>query len=684
MNQAPIAPKIPHITKINGHVIEDDYYWLRDKNWPKVTDPQVLKYLGAENTYANEVFFDKFKEQKNVLFEELKSRIQLTDKSSETKKDNYYYYDRTFEDKEYPVYYRRLGLEGAEEVILDVNKLASGKKYIRIGAISVSPNQKSLAYSVDYQGNEHYAVKVINLENGVELTDEIQDIIGPIIWHEKVDGFFYTPLDENWRAMKVLFHHLGSSQPDQLILEEKNPLYSLQVSKSSSKEYLLLKTSGHQENQFHILNFAEKDNFQPEIFQPMQEKIFYDLDHNGANFYILTNDESSNFRLAITGVKNTAQKYWQNYITSNKDEYLASFDLTSKYLILNYKIQGLAIIRIVSLADKKLKSIKFPDPAYTASGYSTNFEEDDIRISYSSLARPDTIYKYDYIDESLAALKVRQVPSGFDADHYEVRRLWGDNDGAKVPYTIFFKKSLMKQDGLNPMYLYGYGSYGISVAPSFRTSILSLVDRGFIFAIAHIRGGDDLGHSWYEDAKFLNKKRTFQDFIAVSQDLIAKKYTTAGNIVICGGSAGGLLVGNVINSHPELFKAAIAHVPFVDVLNTMLDDTLPLTPGEYKEWGDPKQEKYFEYIKSYSPYDNIQKQHYPHLFITTSISDPRVGYFEPAKWVAKLRANKSDNNLLLFKTNMDAGHSGASGRFDYLKEVADDYVFIFNIFNIKV
>jgi oligopeptidase B len=688
MIQAPIAQKVPMVTEVNGQQIQDDYSWLRDKNYPKVDDQKIIKYLQEENSYANQAFFDKFKEQKNILFEEQKARIQLNDKSSETKKDNYYYYERTFEDKEYPIYYRRLGLNGQEKILLDVNELALGKKYIKIGAISISPDQKLLAYSVDYQGNEHFTIKVINLQDGIELSNKIDNTIGQIVWHEKLDGFFYTPLDKNWRAMKVFFHYLDQKLPDQLILEEKNPLYSLRVSKSSSKKYLFIQTSGHQENQFHILDFARsnnlKGNFKPQLFEAMSEKIFYDIDHNGNNFYILTNDESSDFRLAITNINHTGRKNWRSYIPGKKDEYLASFDLTNKYLILNYKIQGLPAIRIFSLKDKDFKAVDFPDQAYSATAYSTNFEEDDIRVSYSSLARPDTIYQYNYTQGSLDIIKVREVPSGFNPDDYQVRRLWSDNDGVKVPYTILFKKSLMKQDGLNPLYLYGYGSYGVSVPLNFRSSILSLVDRGFVFAIAHIRGGDDLGYKWYEDAKFLNKKRTFQDFIAVAQDLIVQKYTKAGNIVISGGSAGGLLIGSAINSHPELFKAAIAHVPFVDVLNTMLDDTLPLTPGEYKEWGDPKQKQYFEYIKSYSPYDNIKKQNYPNLFVTGSISDPRVGYFEPAKWVAKLRDNKTDNNLLLFKTNMDAGHSGSSGRFDYLKEIADDHVFILSVFDIKI
>jgi oligopeptidase B len=682
MPKAPIAKKVSNSYTVNDQTIEDSYFWLRDKNWPNVSDPEILEYLAEENKYAQDSFFCKFETEKELLFNELKNRIKLSDKSTEIKKDQYYYYSRTEEKQDYAIYCRRLK-NGTEEVILDVNELAKDHKYTNVGVIAISPDQRLLAYGVDHSGDERYTLKILNLENKQYLDDKIENITGAIVWHENINGFFYTPSDENWRATKVLFHKLGDNNPDSLIIEEKNHLYQLRISKSSSKQYLLINTQGHQENQFHTIKFDEEIGA-PKLFQVARDEICYDIDHNGEHFYILTNDAGPNFRLAITDLENTTSQYWKDYAALDEGQYLASFGLTNNYLILNYKALGLPIIKIIDLKTKQSKSVQFPDEAYTAKAYSTNFEENDIRVEYSSLAHPDSTYSYNYTTETLDILKIKEVPSGFNPEEYQVKREWSDNNGVKVPSTVFYKKSLMKKDGSNPVYLYGYGSYGISMPPCFRTTILSLVDRGFIFAIAHIRGGDDLGYKWYEDAKFLNKKRTFEDFISVTQDLIQKKYTSKNNIAICGGSAGGLLVGNVINSRPELYKAAVAHVPFVDVLNTMLDETLPLTPGEYKEWGDPKNPEFFEYIKSYSPYDNVAKQHYPHLLITTSISDPRVGYFEPAKWVAKLRQAKTDDNLLLFKTNMEAGHQGASGRFEYLKEVADEYIFILNVFNIKL
>jgi len=686
MNKPPIARQIPFSYKIGDRVIQDEYFWLRDKAWPNVSDKEILDYLKAENDYAEKNLFGPLKKQKQKLFDEIKARIKLTDKSEEVQKDDYYYYSRTEEKLDYPIYCRKKGLEGKEEVILDVNVLAKGQKYTKIGAMSVSPDHSLLAYSIDHMGNERYTIKVLNLRSGEYLDENIKDTIGSVIWHQNPDklGLFYTLADENWRATQVFFHILHSIEPDQLILKEENPLYHFSLGLSSNKRFLFINNGGGQENQIYTVDLSTTSTT-PKLFSPMRTKVLYSLEHNNDNFYILTNDTSNQFRLAITTLQDTEDKFWHEYIPADKDGYLESFDITQKYLILNYKKQALPVIKVLDLDTKEEKQLNFPDAAYTANGYSTNFFLDDIRVAYSSLARPNTIYLYNFHKNRLDVIKVTEIPSGFDPDSYEVVLHWTENNGAKVPVSILYKKSLIKFDGSNPLYLYGYGSYGIGMTPAFRASIISLVDRGFVFAIAHIRGGDELGYEWYESAKFLNKKRTFEDFIAVSKDLVASKYTSKGNIVICGGSAGGLLVGNVINNAPDLYKAAIAHVPFVDILNTMLDSSLPLTPGEYKEWGNPAEDdKIFDYIKSYSPYDNVQKKHYPALFITTSISDPRVGYFEPAKWVAKLRKNKLDNNLLLFKTNLDTGHQGSSGRFDYLKEVADDYLFIFKIFDIKI
>lgn len=681
--QPPVAKKKTYTQQIQDQKIVDDYFWLRDAKWPhKVEDKEVIEYLQAENSYAENVFFKKFKDQENALFTELKSRIKEEDKSSEIKKEHYYYYTRNLEGKDYELYCRRNGAQGAEEVMLDVNQLAEGKKYTKIGYTAISPKQDLLLYTIDHKGDESYQIKILQLAQNNYLPDSLENISGKVVWHEKLDGFFYTEINENLRPTKVFFYQFATKTP-RLIFEEKNPLYILRLNKTASRKYLMIESGGAQENEIYLLDFDDP-NLELALFKARQEKVLYNLEHNGDKFYIHTNDQGANFRLATTSANNYATSRWDDFVSSDKQRYLESFSITQKYLILNYIHQALPEIEIIRLNDNKKQKLQFNDSVYTASGYSTNFYEDDIRINYSSLACPQTIYQYNYDENELKILKVKEICGEFNPDEYQTERVWTQSDDVEVPVSLLYKKSLMKGDGSNPLYLYGYGSYGIAIPPVFRSNILSLVDRGFIFAIAHIRGGDDLGYHWYEEAKFLNKKRTFDDFLAVSQDLIEKKYTSEGQIAIAGGSAGGMLIGNVINQRPELYKAAVAHVPFVDVLNTMLDESLPLTPGEFKEWGNPKDPAFFQYIKSYSPYDNVNTQNYPNIFATCSLYDPRVGYFEPAKWVAKLRAHKTDNNLLLLKTDMDSGHFGASGRFDYLREVAQEYLFILKVFGIKI
>ena len=681
--QPPVAKKKLYTQQIQDQKIVDDYFWLRDAKWPhKVDDKEVIEYLQAENSYAENIFFKKFKDQEDALFTELKSRIKEEDKSSEIKKEHYYYYTRNLEGKDYELYCRRNGAQGAEEVMLDVNQLAEGKKYTKVGYTAISPKQDLLLYTIDHKGDESYQIKILSLVQNNYLADSLEKISGKVIWHEKLDGFFYTEINENLRPTKVFFYQL-STKTSKLIFEEKNPLYILSLNKTASRKYLMIESGGAQENEVYLLDFDDA-NLEPVLFKARQEKVLYNLEHNKDKFYIHTNDQGANFRLAVTLENNYATAKWSDFIVLDKQRYLESFSITKKYLILNYLHQALPEIEIISLDDNKKQKLQFPDNVYTASGYCANFDEDDIRINYSSLSRPQTIYQYNYDENELKVLKVKEICGEFNPDEYQTERIWTQSDDVEVPVSLLYKKSLMKGDASNPVYLYGYGSYGIAIPPVFRSNILSLVDRGFVFAIAHIRGGDDLGYQWYEEAKFLNKKRTFDDFLAVSQDLIEKKYTSKGQIAIAGGSAGGMLIGNVINQRPDLYKAAVAHVPFVDVLNTMLDESLPLTPGEFKEWGNPKDPAFFQYIKSYSPYDNVNKQNYPNIFATCSLYDPRVGYFEPAKWVAKLRAHKTDNNLLLLKTDMDSGHFGASGRFDYLREVAQEYLFILKVFGINV
>ena len=417
------------------------------------------------------------------------------------------------------------------------------------------------------------------------------------------------------------------------------------------------------------------ESFNPYLIEPRKEKIEYDVDHGEEDFFIHINDVSRNFRIVKMNPENLGSKNWIPYIDSNND-YLNGFDITKDFIILNYKQNGLQLIKIIRLSDNKEQIIKFPDSSYSAAANSPTYFENDIRVGYSSLKRVHTTYQYDFDKDNLTIIKEQIIPSGFNPDEYEVERVWASNEGVKIPISLLYKKSLFKKDGKSPLYLHAYGSYGVGISASFRTSIFSLVDRGVIFAIAHVRGGDDMGLDWYESAKFLNKKRTFDDFASCTKYLVDEKYTSKGNIIITGGSAGGLVVGNAINNNPDFYKAAIAHVPFVDLISTMLDESLPLTPGEYKEWGNPKEKEYFEYMKSYSPYDNVKKQNYPSLFITAGLSDPRVGYWEAAKWVASLRESNIGENKIYLKTNMEFGHSGASGRFDYLKDLADDYIFI--------
>lgn len=682
----PIAEKIDYNFTLHNQKIIDPYAWLRDQSWPKsVNDQKIIDYLQAENKYA-EQFFSPLTKEKDQIFEELKGRIKLDDQSAYIKHHHYYYYTRSEKDKEYPIYCRKIGSTSAsEEIILDVNDIAKGRKFTDVGMVSISSDDKLMAYSVDFSGDEQYTIKVFDLDNKQYLADEVNNVSGSIVWHEELRGFFYSPINESLRRDAVMFHLLGEQVvKDKLIFHITDTLYQVSLDKSSSKQYIFINVSGHDTNEIHSIAMHDH-NFQPKLIKALKPGTFYDIDHNGDNFYIRTNDRAKNFRIAVVNVNNFQEDSWgTNYIAEDKNKYLSSFDITKNYLILNYQDQGVPFIKIKDLRSMDEKVIHFPDPSFVAESESTNFEEDDIRVVYSSLARPSTIYSYDFNNEKLTILKTQEIPSGFNPEEYEVERIFADNEGVRVPITLLYKKSLFKKDGHNPLYLYGYGSYGLSTPISFRNTAISLVNRGFVYAVAHIRGSDDLGHDWYEAAKFLNKKRTFSDFIAASETLINQRYTSKGNIAISGGSAGGLLVGVAINQHPELFKAAVARVPFVDVLNTMLDETLPLTPGEFKEWGNPKELEYFNYMKSYSPYDNVKTQNYPNLFVTAGISDPRVGYWEAAKWVAKIRDVKTDQNIILLKTNMDSGHQGASGRFEYLKEAADEIVFILTIFSIPV
>lgn len=679
--QPPIAKKITHKINVHGQEIKDDFAWLRDKEWPQIVDNNILEYLNLENDYA-QLFLTPKAEQIEHIYHELKSRVKLTDQTPYHQKKKYLYYARTEEDQSYPIYCRKYSsMEGPEEIILNVNDLAQGYEFINVTSLSISPDNNKLAYAVDYSGGERYEIRVLDLQTQMYHSDKIVDTIGSIVWHQLLNGFFYTKVNESWRPYQVLFHKLGSLvKDDQLILQEDNPLYNLGVDSSSDNKYVFINSSGHNDNECYYVNNNDTE-FKPSLIQSRLPNIEYDVEHHNGKFFIITNDISDNFRVVTAVVDSPSSKNWQVFLNPQENEHFTSIDVSKSCLILNYHIDGLSAIKIVNLSNNDVKCLEFDEATFYASSYASNFEEDDIRVIYSSLRQPTIHYKYNVLNKSLSVLKIAEVPGEFNAQDYQVERLYANNNGVLVPISLIYRTDKFKKDGSNPLFLYGYGSYGIAMRPGFNSNIISLLDRGISYAIAHIRGGSDLGHHWYKQAKFLNKKNTFVDFICCSEYLIANNYTSAGNIIISGGSAGGMLIGAVVNSHPELYKAAILHVPFCDVLNTMLDSSLPLTQHEYDEWGNPQDQKYFEYIKSYSPYDNIRVQPYPHMYVTTSLYDSRVGYWEAAKWVAKLRSLKTDNNKLILKIDMNAGHSGASDRFKSMKELAEDYCFIFSLIN---
>ncbi len=681
--EIPIAQKIAYKTTIHGEELVDQYHWLRDKNWPNVQDQKVLDYLNAENTYT-ENYFKPLNYLTDKIYNEILGRIKLADRSVPVMhSDGYYYFTITEEQLSYPIYARKVK-DGPDEIILDQNKEAAGHNFFNIGAISVSPDGKLLAYSQDISGDEHYTILVKDLSDNKLLGDSITNVIGNVVWNKLGTGFYYTKLDDKWRANKVYFHKLGDVQElDFLVQEELDQIFRLNVDKSSSEEYIFVTSSSSTSVETSFIK-ADDLSHQPNLIIPRREDHLYEVDHINENFYIQTNDKGKNFRLVKLPVKDYSAQKFIEIVPHSEDVYLIGFYLYKQNLVILTKELGLPKITVSDYALNDKKLISFPDAAYTAGVIYSCVSDDGMLISYSSLNTPATIFKYGFALKDLVTLKTQEIPTGYNRDLYQSERLFATSkDGVKIPISLVYKKSLFKKDGSNPLFLYGYGSYGIAVPPAFSSNAITLLDRGFVYAIAHIRGGDDLGFKWYESAKFLTKKKTFEDFISVADYLVEQHYTSQGEIAIMGGSAGGMLVGAVMNERPELFKTVIADVPFVDVLNTMLDDTLPLTPGEFKEWGNPKEKAYFDYIKSYSPYDNIRSQNYPKLYVLAGLNDPRVTYWEPAKFVARLRATKTDDNILLLETEMEAGHGGKSGRFDRLKEIAKKYAFMLNEFDLN-
>lgn len=682
--QAPRIEKIPHTLNVHGEKLVDNYQWLRDPGWPKVTDSRILNYLTSENNYSDS-FIKAHEGEYNKLNQELISRIKLEDSSVPVKINQYLYYQRTEKDSNYPIFARKLGEGSPEEIILDINQLAKSTPYFALGTLNLSNDDHYLLFSADNNGSDRYTIQVKDLKTGQVLKDSVPDSLGSVYWNKNGTGFFYTKVNAQWRSDEVYFHKLGDdSIKDKLLYKETDPLFMVHLDRSANKRFIFLTTESKNATEVRYIDL-DQPSLEPKLIQERKEDHIYRVENHNDLFYILTNDKGKNFRLVTTAIMDPALKNWQEWLAHDPNVYLNEIALFKDYLALSTSIEGLTKLKIFDLNTKKSETIDFPEPTYDASIVETTFDAQGLRIKYSSLITPESIMEYNFTSKNLNTLKVQDILNGYDKSLYQTERLWAKSkDGTKIPISLVYKKSLFKKDGTNPLYLYGYGSYGAGVPVNFRHTILSLLDRGFVYAIAHIRGGDELGYEWYEKAKFLTKRNTFDDFIATADYLVKNNYTKSGNISITGRSAGGMLIGVAINERPELFKSAVADVPFVDVLNTMLDDTLPLTPGEFKEWGNPKDRQYFDYIKSYSPYDNIKAQAYPALYVSAGLNDPRVTYWEPAKWVAKLRELKTDNNLLLLHTNMDAGHAGASGRFETIKELSKEFLFILLIHGIAI
>jgi len=677
--QPPHAAKLAHQTEIYGDIIVDDYFWLRDKD-----APGVMAYLNAENDYTEQVLAPHAALRES-LFQELKARVKEDDRSVPVKKDGYYYYSRVAAGQQYAIHCRKIGdLNSPEEIILDENQLAEGQPYFQLVTFSVSPNHQLLAYSEDIDGSETYTLRIKNLETGELLPESIANTYYSLEWVNDNRTFYYTVLDENLRPYRLYRHPVG--QPvdrDELIYEEQDSQFFVGCDKSRDDRYIFLTTNGKITSEAYFVS-ADDPQGTFSIVTPRQKGHEYSVIHHDGSFYILTNDKAQNFRIMRTLGSQPQQQYWQEYIPHDPERLIEGIDEFQDYFIISERYQGLGQLRAIELQSQASHYLEFDDPTYLVFGAANaEYDTQTFRFGYTSLVLPMTVFEYDLRSRSKTILKQNEIPGGYDPSQYHSERIFArSHDGVEVPISIVYRQDF-KRNGTQPLYLYGYGSYGASLDPGFSTNRLSLLDRGFVYAIAHIRGGSELGRHWYESGKFLQKKNTFLDFVACAEHLIAENYTSAGNIAIAGGSAGGLLVGATINLKPELFKAAIAQVPFVDVLNTMLDATLPLTQLEYDEWGNPADEEFYRYIRSYSPYDNVEAKAYPQLLITAGLNDPRVTYWEPAKWTAKLRDLKTDDNLLLLKTNMDSGHGGASGRYEYLKDIALEYTFLVTVFKLN-
>ncbi len=674
----PVAKIVPKKLEKHGHVRVDNYYWLNERE-----NPEVIDYLNKENEYYQKstAHTKQFQEE---LFLEMKGRIKEDDTSVPYFYNGYWYITRFETGKDYPIHTRKKGsLEAKEEILFDCNEMAKGQSYFNLSGINISEDNKWAAFGVDLVSRRQYTIQIKNLETGEILPVKIENTTGGSTWASDNKTLFYTRKDaQTLRSDKIYKHKVGTNpENDQLIFHEKDDTFYTFVYKEKSKKYLVIGSTSTLTSEYQILEANNPDG-QFRIFQPRVRGVEYSISHYGDSFYIVTNkDKATNFKLMKTPETATSSDQWTDLIPHRKDVLLEGIEIFKEYLVIEERTNGLHKIQIRPWNGKGDYYLPFDIETYTA--YTTtnvDFDTEILRYAYQSMATPSSVIDFNMRTKEKTVLKEQAVLGGkFDKNNYAEERIWATaQDGTKVPISIVYKKG-MKKDGKNPFLLYAYGSYGSSMDPYFSSTRLSLLDRGFIYGIAHIRGGEDLGRDWYENGKLLKKKNTFTDFIDCSKFVIAEKYTSAAHLYAEGGSAGGLLMGAIVNMAPELYHGVIAQVPFVDVVTTMLDDTIPLTTGEYDEWGNPNDKKYYEYMLSYSPYDQVTEQVYPNMYVSTGLHDSQVQYWEPAKWVAKLRVMKKGNNQLFLDTNMDAGHGGASGRFEALKELAKEFTFLFDL-----
>jgi oligopeptidase B len=668
----PVAKKVPHVTEVNGHKMVDNYFWLRDK-----PNPEVRAYLEAENVYTDAVMKPTEGFQKK-LYDEMLSRVKETDVEVPYREGDYFYYVREEAGKQYGIRCRKKGsMDAAEEVLLDINELAKGQAFMSVAAFAVSPDGSLLAYSYDNTGFRQYTLAVKDLRTGKTLVDHAERV-GSVVWANDNKTIFYTQEDAvSKRQYRLYRHTAGTAGEDALVYEEKDERFNVFADKTRSQAYIFLICASHTTSEARFIP-ADQPTAEFKVMQPRKQGVEYYPDHNGASFYIRVNDTGRNFRLVKAPVNDAGSGSWKEVVAQNPKVMLDDMDFFKNYYVLYERENGLPQIRVTDLKGGQSRRIEFPEPAYAAYSYVNRvYDTTEFRYGYQSAITPPSVFAYDMEKGTSTLLKQKEVPGGYDRTKYQVQQIYATAaDGVVVPISVMYLKGT-KLDGKEALYLYGYGSYGISIDMFFNSNIFSLVDRGVVTAVAHIRGGGELGKAWHDAGRMMNKKTTFTDFISSAEYLLKHGYGSKDRLVIEGRSAGGLLMGAVLNMRPDLFHAALVGVPFVDVMNTMLDETLPLTVGEFEEWGNPKEKAAFDYMITYSPYDNVEAKNYPDMLVKTSFNDSQVMYWEPAKYVAKMRALRTDHNILILKTNLSpAGHGGASGRYDRLKEASFDYAWI--------